>query len=114
MTSRAPLPLPPERPACFRATVHGSVFADRACHIDALAPGDVVYLIPGPPIDNDPGVWVHVANGDVIGHLPPEIEHWLAPWVLRGGRASARVVRVSGADTPSWRRLLLQVELHEH
>jgi hypothetical protein len=111
MPHRAPPPLPPERPSCFRATVHGTVFARRATHLDRLRAGDEVLLIPGPPVDDDPGIWVHMPGGDVIGHLPPEIECWLAPWMLRGGQATARAVRVSGADTPSWRRVLLEVEL---
>jgi hypothetical protein len=111
MDRSAPLPLPPERPARFRATVHGLVFADRAAHLAKLHPGSEVHLIPGPPIEEEPGIWVHVPDGDVIGHLPPEIERWLAPWMLRGGRATARVERISGADTPSWRRVLLDVAL---
>jgi len=93
----------------FRATVHGTVFADRADHLERLQPGDELILIPDPPLDDAPGVWVHVPDGDLLGHLPPEIEAWLAPWMLRGGRARARAVRVKGADTPSWRRLLIEV-----
>lgn len=111
MSHRAPPPLPPERPPSFRATVHGTVFGERASHLDRLHAGDELLLIPGPPVDDDPGIWVHTPEGDVIGHLPPEIEYWLAPWMLRGGQASARAIRVSGSDTPSWRRVLLEVEL---
>ena len=44
MNHRAPPPLPPERPPCFRATVHGTVFADRASHISRLHAGDEVLL----------------------------------------------------------------------
>ncbi|HKJ92310.1 MAG TPA: HIRAN domain-containing protein [Longimicrobiales bacterium] len=105
-----PPPLPPELPQRFRATVHGTVFADRADHLDRLRPGDELLLLPDPPVDDDdPGVWVHLPDGDLLGHLPPEIEAWLAPWLLRGGRAEARAVRVSGDDVPSWRRLLIEV-----
>jgi hypothetical protein len=111
MPHRAPPPLPPHRPSCFRATVHGTIFGERSGHVGRLRAGDEVLLIPGPPIDDEPGIWVHLAGGDVIGHLPPEIEQWLAPWMLRGGTATARALRVSGADTPSWRRVLLEVEL---
>lgn len=111
MSHRAPPPLPPERPPSFRATVHGTVFGERASHLDRLHAGDELLLIPGPPVDDDPGIWVHTPEGDVIGHLPPEIEYWLAPWMLRGGQARARAIRVSGSDTPSWRRVLLEVEL---
>ncbi len=102
-------PLPPDRPACFRATVHGTVFGGRSAYLRDLNPGDALLLIPGPPTDDDPGVWVHIATGDVIGHLPPEIELWLSPWLLRGGKASARVMRVEGEDVPSWRRLMVEV-----
>ncbi|HEX2165708.1 MAG TPA: hypothetical protein VHG09_00600 [Longimicrobiales bacterium] len=92
--------------------MHGTVFAERSTHLGRLNAGDEVLLIPGPPIDDDPGIWVHMPEGDVIGHLPPEIEYWLAPWMLLGGSARAKAVRVSGADTPSWRRVLLEVELN--
>jgi hypothetical protein len=102
-------PLPADRPACFRTTVHGTVFCDRASHLDRLRPGDELVLIPGPPTDDEPGVWVHMPGGDVIGHLPPEIECWLCRWLLAGGRARARAVRVKGHETPSWRRLLIEV-----
>ena len=43
--------------------------------------------------------------------LPPEIEAWLAPWMLSGGGAKAKVLKVEKEDVPSWRRLLLEVEL---
>ena len=49
-------------------------------------------------------------EGDLIGHLPPEIESWLAPWMLRGGYARAHAVKVEGEDVPSWRRLVIEVQ----
>lgn len=54
-------------------------------------------------------MWVHLESGDPVGHLPPEIECWLGPWLQRGGFARARALRVSGKETPSWRRLLLEI-----
>jgi hypothetical protein len=81
------------------------VFGERAALLDRVAPEDTLLLLPGPPS----GVWVHLPDGELVGHLPPEIEAWLSPWLRRGGRATARVVRVSGADVPSWRRLLIEV-----
>jgi len=54
-------------------------------------------------------VWVHLPSGEPVGHLPREIGRWLAPWMLQGGIARAHAIRVSGPDSPSWRRLLLQV-----
>lgn len=99
----------PRHPACFRATVHGTVFCERTQHLDEVHEGDELLLIPGPPIEDDPGIWVHLPGGDLLGHLPPEIEAWLAPWMLRGGRATARALRVSGPEVPSWRRLLIEV-----
>jgi hypothetical protein len=85
------------------------VFGGRAQLLAKVHAGDELLLLPGPPIDDEPGVWVHLPGGDLIGHLPPEIEAWLSPWMLNGGHATARAVRVSGQDTPSWRRLLIEV-----
>jgi hypothetical protein len=99
-----------EPPGRFRATVHGTCFADREQYVATVRAGDPLLLIPGPPTDDDPGVWVHLMTGDPVGHLPPEIERWLVPWMQRGGRATARAVRVGDADTPSWRRLIIEVE----
>jgi hypothetical protein len=104
-------PLPPDRPNLFRATVHGTVFCDRASHLTEIHPGDELLVIPGPPLDDEPGVWIHMPDGDVIGHLPPEIETWLSPWLLRGGKAMATAVKVEGEEVPSWRRLLVEVSL---
>lgn len=96
-------------PATFRTTVHGTVFGRRAAHLDDLAAGDRLVLIPDPPGEEDPAVWVHLQAGDPVGHLPPEINSWLAPFLMRGGAASAVAVRVSGAEVPSWKRLLIEV-----
>lgn len=109
MRQRRPPALPSHRPDRFRATVHGLVFGERSRHLNRISAGDELFLIPDPPVDDEPGVWVHLPGGDLVGHLPPEIEAWLAPWILRGGRARARALRVSGTDVPSWRRLLIEV-----
>jgi hypothetical protein len=66
-------------------------------------------LIPDPPGQEEPEVWVHLESGDPVGHLPPEISSWLAPWLRGGGKAAARALRVHGHDVPSWRRLILEV-----
>jgi hypothetical protein len=110
MQQRIPPALPPTSPPRFRATVHGTVFGERSKHLDDLSAGDELLLLPGPPIEDNPGIWVHLPGGDLVGHLPPEIECWMAPWMLRGGHATARALRVKGEDTPSWRRLLIEVE----
>jgi hypothetical protein len=102
-------PLPSQHPSTFRSTVHGTVFGKRAAHLNRLEPGDRLLLIPDPPGEDDPAVWVHLQAGDPVGHLPPEINAWLAPWLLRGGAASAVAVRVRGSDAPSWKRLLIEV-----
>lgn len=104
-----PPPFPEGRPPLFRATVHGTVFADRERHVETLAEGDSVRLVPDPPLQIEPEVWVHLESGEPIGHLPAEIATWLWPWMSRGGVAEARAVQVGGADAPSWRRLLLEV-----
>jgi len=102
-------PFPHGRPRCFRSTVHGTVFAGNDRHLDAISEGDPVALVPDPPGQDDPEVWVHLPTGEPVGHLPPEINLWLWPWLRRGGAVSARALRVHGGDTPSWRRLLLEV-----
>lgn len=108
--SYLPPPFPSGRPPSFRSTVHGLVFADRERHLDDMRDGDPVRLVPDPPGQDDPGVWVHLSSGEPVGHLPPEIAAWLWPWMRRGGHAEAKALRVHGGDVPSWRRLLLEVE----
>jgi hypothetical protein len=93
----------------FRTTVHGTVFGDRAARVAALRAGETVLLVPDPPMEEDPAVWVHAADGTPIGHLPPEVNAWLAMYLLHRGRATANVVKVGGDDVPSWRRLLVEV-----
>jgi hypothetical protein len=102
-------PLPHAKPPVFRSTVHGTIFGDRATHVREVEQGDRLLLIPDPPMEEDPAVWVHLAAGDPIGHLPPEVNSWLAPWLQRGGAATATAVRVRGEDVPSWKRLLIEV-----
>ena len=98
-------------PAEFRATLHGIAFAGRERHLDTLEEGDPFLVVPDPPGGEEPGVWIHLPSGDPVGHLPPEIATWLWPHLQAGGGAQARVLRVHGAETPSWRRVVVQVEL---
>ena len=102
-------PFPAGQPTNFRATVHGTVFAGRDRHVDRLHDGDVVRLVADPPVQDEPEVWVHTAAGEPIGHLPPEVCWWLWPWMSAGGVATAVLLRVRGAEVPSWRRCLLEV-----
>ncbi len=108
MTDTTP-PFPRGRPSQFRATVHGMVFAGREEHLEGLKAGESLYLIPDPPDQEAPEVWVHREGGDLLGHLPPEISAWLAPWLMQGGGANARTLKVHDSDVPSWKRLLLEV-----
>ena len=101
--------LPPQAAPVFRATVHGIVFGDRTRHLDAMQPGDDLILIPDPPGADIDQVWVHLEQGDPVGHLPNEIGSWLAPWMRRGGRARATTVKVGDSSVPSWKRLLIEV-----
>lgn len=101
--------LPRSAPERFRATVHGSVFGSRTEQLERIEPGDALLLIPDPPPQEPPAIWVHRTSGDPVGHLPPEIASWLVPWMMDGGRATARALRVKGPDVPSWRRLLIEV-----
>lgn len=89
--------------------MHGTVFAGRDRYVDELHAGDEVRLVADPPVQDAPEVWVHLPSGEPIGHLPVEIGAWLWPWMTRGGVAQARLLRVRGAEVPSWRRLLVEV-----
>jgi len=102
-----------DRPVTFRTTVHGMVFGARSSLLTDLAVGEDLVLIPDPPGEDEPAVWVHLRGGDPLGHLPPEINSWLAPWLLHGGGASAIVVKVGGTDVPSWKRLVIEVVVRE-
>lgn len=102
-------PFPDGQPPLFRSTVHGTVFAGRDRHVAKLTDGDELRLVPDPPVQDIPEVWVHLTSGDPIGHLPPDIAYWLWPWLARGGSARVRLLRVGGSEVPSWRRLLLEV-----
>lgn len=104
-----PSPVEAKQPARFRATVHGTIFGGRERHLETMSSNDRLLLIPDPPCDPRPGVWVHLLSGDPVGYLPLEIASWLVPWIYGGGRTDARVVRVHGPDSPSWRRLLIEV-----
>jgi hypothetical protein len=97
----------------FLATVHGTVFARRAEVVHRLQVGDRLILVPDPPGTDNPSVWVHATGGDVVGHLPYEIGAWLQPWMLNGGRCGAKVQKVAGEDVESWRRLIIDVHLHD-
>jgi hypothetical protein len=89
--------------------VHGTVFGDRARCLEELVEGDTLRLQADPPGVDEPEVWVHLTSGDPIGHRPPEINVWLCPWIRAGGIADAVAQRVRGEDTPSWRRVVVQV-----
>lgn len=99
---------PEKPPSRFRATVHGTVFGDCAAGLPDLQPGDALRLVRD-QAGASPRIWVHRADGTLLGHLPEEIEKWLAPWMAEGGSPSARVLRVAGPDVPSWRRLLVEI-----
>ncbi|HSG49152.1 MAG TPA: hypothetical protein VLA43_15130 [Longimicrobiales bacterium] len=104
-------PSPSPGHATFRSTLHGTVFAGRERLLDELHDGDRVLVIPDPPGGEEPEVWIHLATGEPVGHLPPEIAHWLWPRLQRGERATATALRVHGEDAPSWRRVVVEVEL---
>jgi len=101
--------LPPELAPTFRATVHGTVFGGRAARLARIHAGSPLLLVPDPPDEDEPSVWVHLPDGDPVGHLPPVIGAALARWMQRGGVAEAVALRVGGSDVPSWKRLLIEV-----
>lgn len=104
------LPLPPGKPKSFRVTVHGTCFGGREEQLSGLRAGDPLQLVVDPPVQEDPQVWVHKPSGPPVGHLPPEVNAWMAGWLRSGGTAHAKVLSVRGPEAPSWRRLVIRVE----
>src|SRR5688572_28769971 len=93
----------------FRTQVYGTVFGRRSEVVGRLDAGDRLILVPDPPGTNPPAVWVHASGGDVVGHLSPDVNAWLAPWMLAGSRYGAVVTEVRGDDVASWKRLVITV-----
>jgi hypothetical protein len=93
----------------FSTPVYGTVFARRTEVVHRLQPGDRLILVPDPPGTQLPMVWVHARGGDVVGHLSPDVNSWLAPTMLAGDCYGAEVVAVGGDDVASWKRLVISV-----
>jgi hypothetical protein len=93
----------------FDTPVYGTVFGQRAAVVRRLHVGDRLILVPDPPGTDEPAVWVHAPGGDVVGHLSPDINSWLAPWMLAGGRCGAVVVQLGAEDVASYKRLIINV-----
>ena len=93
----------------FRTPVYGTVFGRRSQVVRRLNPGDRLILVPDPPGIDPPTVWVHARGGDVVGHLSPDVNSWLAPSMLEGSCYGAEVELVRGDDVASWKRLVISV-----
>src|SRR5438105_1373770 len=94
----------------FDTPVYGTVFARRTDAVRRLRPGDRLILVPDPPGTDEPSVWVHAPGGDVVGHLSPDINTWLVPWMLEGARCGAIVAHVGNEDVASYKRLIITVQ----
>ena len=93
----------------FRTPVYGTVFGRRTEVVHRLQVGDRLILVPDPPGTEPPAVWVHARGGDVVGHLSPDVNAWLAPDMLSGNCYGAEVTEVRGDDVASWKRLVITV-----
>jgi len=93
----------------FETPVYGTVFGRRSEVVHRLDVGDRLILVPDPPGTDEPSVWVHAPGGDVVGHLSPDINAWLVPWMLAGCRCGAVVSHIGGDDVASYKRLLITV-----
>lgn len=93
----------------FSTPVYGTVFGRRSEVVHRLTPGDSLILVPDPPGADPPTVWVHARGGDVVGHLSPDVNSWLAPSMLDGSCYRGEVVAVRGDDVASWKRLVIAV-----
>jgi hypothetical protein len=93
----------------FKTPVYGTVFGQRSDALRRLKPGDHVILVPDPPGTEQPNVWVHAPGGDVVGHLAPDINAWLVPWMNEGVRCGGVVAQISRDDVASYKRLVIIV-----
>lgn len=93
----------------FSTPVYGTVFARRTEVVHRLTPGDRLILVPDPPGTEPATVWVHARGGDVVGHLSPDVNSWLAPSMLAGCCYGGEVEEVRGDDVASWKRLVITV-----
>src|ERR1041384_6786876 len=88
----------------FETSVYGTVFAQRSEALHRLKVGDQLILVPDPPGTDEPSVWVHAPGGDVVGHLSPDINAWLVPWMFNGACYGATVAHVGSDDVASYQR----------
>jgi len=93
----------------FETTVYGTIFAQRSEALHRLKLGEQLILVPDPPGTDEPSVWVHAPGGDVVGHLSPDINSWLVPWMLEGGRCGGIVAHIAGDEVASYKRLIITV-----
>jgi len=93
----------------FETPVYGTIFGQRTDVLHRLRVGDRLILVPDPEGTDEPNVWVHAPGGDVVGHLSPDVNAWLVPWMLEGGRCGAVVAQVGGDDVASYKRLIISV-----
>ena len=93
----------------FNTAVYGTVFGRRTEVVHRLNAGDRLILVPDPPGTEPPTVWVHARGGDVVGHLSPDVNSWLAPLMLAGYRYEGEVWLVRGDYAASWKRLVISV-----
>lgn len=98
----------PDTPS-FETPVYGTVFGERARVVHRLREGDRLILVPDPPGVEQPSVWVHAPGGDVVGHLSPDVNRWLAPRMMEGARYGAHVRSIGDPGTESWKRLVIAV-----
>jgi hypothetical protein len=95
----------------FKTFLHGTVFGDRPLAVSQLTVGERLILVPDPAGTAPPAVWAHASGGDVLGHVPEQVAAWMAPWMLEGGRAAARVLWIGDATVESWKRVEIEVDI---
>ena len=93
----------------FQTPVYGTVFGRRSEVVHRLQEGDRLILVPDPPGAYPASVWVHARGGDVVGHLSPDVNSWLAASMLSGACYGAEVAEVRGDEVASYKRLVINV-----
>lgn len=101
----------PGRAREFRCTVHGLCFENRYRLLDRLHAGDPLELEREPEnaIGED-AIRVEAAETGILGYLPREISHWLAPVMDAGREAQASVLKVR-SGCPYYERLVIEVNV---
>lgn len=101
----------PGRAREFRCTVHGLCFENRYRLLEAIRTGDPLVLEREPENEiGEDAIRVQTEETEILGYLPREISHWLAPVMDSGREAQAWVLKIR-SGCPYYERLVIEVNV---